>query len=161
MMPRKRSAEGTPGKMAQGGEVKFPFRLDCERAYAAWSEQARPPAVTAKYDDPDDRADQRPYDRHRKVGAPRVPAKGGQGSTVVSSDKDDSDANEIVRMGATKPAVLQALAATKDGHGVKLACINKEDPDDNKSMSVGARKLAWLQAAAAAAKLNSGVSGTP
>ncbi len=33
-MPRKRPAEGTPHKKAQGGEVKFPFRLDCERVYA-------------------------------------------------------------------------------------------------------------------------------
>jgi hypothetical protein len=160
-MLRKRSTEGTPRKMAQGGEVKFPFRLDCERAYAAWSAQARPPAITTKYANPDDRADQRPYGGHGKVGAPKVPAKGGNGLKVASSNEDDSDDDEIVHVGATKPALLRALVAAKDGHGVKIACVNEDDSDNNKSMIAGASKPAWLQAAAAAAELNSRVSGTP
>jgi hypothetical protein len=105
-MLRKRPAEGTPRKMARGGEVKFPFPLDRERAYAAWSVQARPPAIATKYADPDDRADQGPYGGHGKAGAPKVPAKGGHGLKVASSDKDDSDDDEIVRVGATKPALL-------------------------------------------------------
>jgi hypothetical protein len=86
-MPRKRPAEGTPRKMAQGREVKFPFRLDRERAYTARSAQASPPVVAAKYNDPEDQADQRPYGGHRKAGAPKVPTKGGCGLKVVSSNK--------------------------------------------------------------------------
>jgi hypothetical protein len=115
--------------------VKFPFRLDRERAYATRSVQARPPAIATKYADPDDRADQRPYGGHGKAGAPKVPAKGGHGLKVASSDKDDSDDDEIVRVGATKPALLQALVAAKDGHGVKIACVDKDDSDDDKSTS--------------------------
>ncbi len=91
----------------------------------------------------------------------RWETKGGYGSTVTSSDEDDLDTDKIVRMGTTKPAVLQDLAAAKDGHSVELARINEEDPDNDESTSVGARKLAWLQAAAAADKLEGGVSGTP
>jgi hypothetical protein len=92
--------------MARGREAKFSFRLDCKRAYAARSAQASPPTVAANYDDPDDRADQRPYGGHRKAGAPKVPAKGGGGLKVTSSNEDDSDNNKIVRVGATRPAVL-------------------------------------------------------
>jgi hypothetical protein len=132
-MPKKRPAEGTPRRMARGGEVKFPFRLDCERAYAAWGAQARPPAVAAKYDDPDDQANQQPYGSHEKAGAPKLPAKGKQGLIFASSNKDDSDGNDIVCGGATKPAVRQASAATKDGHGVRTICADKDDPDNDGS----------------------------
>ncbi len=104
--PRKRPAEGTPRKMAQGREVKSPLRLDCKRGYTVWSAQAKPPAIAAKYDDPDDRTDQRPYGGHGKAGAPKVPAKDGHGLKIASSDKDDSDDDEILHMGATKPALL-------------------------------------------------------
>jgi hypothetical protein len=159
--PRKRPAEGTPCKMAQGGEVKFPFRLDCERAYAAQSVQAIPPAIAAKYDDPDDRTNQRPYGSHGKAGAPKVPAKDGRGLKIASSNKDDSDDNEIVRVGATKPALLRASAAAKDEHGIEIARVNEDNSDDDESSSAGTRKLAWLRALAAAAKPNDGVSGTP
>jgi hypothetical protein len=92
--------------MARGGEAKFPFRLDHERAYATQSAQASPPAVAAKYENPDDWADQRPYGGHGKAGAPKVPAKGRCGLKVASSNKDDSNDNKIVRVGATRPAVL-------------------------------------------------------
>ncbi len=68
--------------------------------------QARPPAIATKYANPDDQANQRPYGGHGKVGAPKVPAKGGHGLKVVSSDKDDSDDDEIVRVGAMKLALL-------------------------------------------------------
>ncbi len=64
-------------------------------------------------------------------------------------------------MGATKLALLRASVAAKDGHGVKIACVDEDGSDDNKSVIASASKPAWLQAAAAAAKLNSGVSGTP
>jgi hypothetical protein len=119
-----------------------------------------PPAVAAKYDDPDDRADQRPYGGHRKAGAPKVPAKGRHGLKVASSDKDVLDDNKIVRVGNTRPAVLQTLAAAKHGHGFKLACINGDDPDNKESTSAGSRKPTWLQASATAAKLDGGISGT-
>jgi hypothetical protein len=42
-MLRKRPANGIPHKMAQGREAKFPFCLDCERAYTTRSAQASPP----------------------------------------------------------------------------------------------------------------------
>ncbi len=141
--------------------MKFPFRLDCKRAYAAWSMQVKPPAIATKYIDPDDRTDQQPYGGHGKAGAPKVPAKVGHSLKIVSSNKDNSDDDEIVRVGATKPALLQALAAAKDKHGVEIARVNEEDSDDDESASTGARKLAWLQALAAAAKPNGGVSGNP
>jgi hypothetical protein len=160
-MLRKRPAEGTPRKMARGGEVKFPFRLDRKRAYAARSAQARPPAIATKYADPDDQANQWPYGSHGKAGAPKVPTKGGHGLKVASSNEDDSDDDEIVCVGTTKPALLRALVAAKDGHGVEIACVNEDNSDDNKSVIAGASKPAWLQAAAATAELNSGVSGTP
>ncbi len=159
--PRKRPAEGTPRKMAQGGEVKFPFRLDRKRAYAAPSAQASPPPIAAKYNGPDDRANQRPFGGHGKAGAPMVPAKGGRGLKVASSDKDNSDHDEIVRVGATRPVVLQALAAAKHGHGFKLARVDGDNLDDHESASTGARKPAWLRASATAAELDGGVSGTP
>ncbi len=54
-------------------------------------------------------------------------AKGGHGLKIASSNKDDSDDDEIVRMGTTKPALLQALVATKDGHGIEIACVNEDN----------------------------------
>jgi hypothetical protein len=142
--PKKRPAEGTPQRMARGGEVKFPFSLDCKRAYAAWGAQARPPAIAAKYADPDDQANQRPYGGHEEAGAPKLPAKGKHGLIFASSNEDDSDNEDIVRGGATKPAVRQALSATKDGHGIRTASADKDDPDDDESASAGARKPACL-----------------
>ncbi len=159
--PRKRPVDGTPCKMAQGGEAKFPFRLDCERAYAALSVQASPPVVAAKYNDPDDQADQQPYGGHGKAGVPKVPTKGGRGLKVASSDEDDSDDDKIVRVGTTRPAVLRALAATKHGHGFELARIDGDDPVDDETASAGARKPAWLQASATATKLDGRISRTP
>jgi hypothetical protein len=141
-MLRKRPAEGTPRKMARGREVKFPFRLDRERAYAARSAQARPPAIATKYADPDDRADQWPYGGHGNAGAPKVPAKGGHRLKVASSDKDDSNDDEIVRVGAMKPALLRASVAAKDGHGVEIACVDEDDSDNDKSVIAGASKPA-------------------
>ncbi len=141
--------------------MKFPFRFDRQRAYAARSAQARPPAVAAKSNDPDDRADQRPYGGHGKAGAPKGPAKGGHGLKVASSNKDNSDDDKIVCVGATKPALLRALVAAKDRHGIEIARVNKDDSDDDKSAIAGASKPARLQAAAVAAELNSGVSGIP
>ncbi len=137
--PKKRPAEGTPRRMAQGKEVKFPFRLDCKRAYATRGAQARPPAVAAKYNNPDNRANQRPYGGHEKAGAPNLPAKGRQGLIFASSDKDNSDGDDIVRGGATKPVMCQASAATKDGHGVRTVRADKDDPDNDESASAGAR----------------------
>jgi hypothetical protein len=146
--------------MAQGGEVKFPFHLDCKRAYATWGAQARPPAIAAKYGDPDDRANQRPYGGHEEAGAPKLPAKGRHGLIFASSDKDNSDDSDIVCGGATKPAVRQALAATKDGQGVRTVRANKDNPDNNESASAGARKPAWLRTSATPAKLDSEVGRT-
>ncbi len=159
--PRKRPTEGTPRKMARGREVKFPFRLDRKKAYPAWSVQVKPPAIAAKYDDPDDRTDQRPYGGYGKEGAPKVPAKVGHSLKIASSNKDDSDNDEIEHVGARKPALLQALAAAKDEHGVEIACADEDDSDNDESASAGARKPAWLQASVAAAKPDNGVSGTP
>jgi hypothetical protein len=128
--------------MAQGGEVKFPFRLDRKRAYAARGAQARPPAIVAKYSNPDDRADQRPYGGHKEAGAPKLPAKGGHGLIFASSDEDNSDDDDIVHGGTTKPVVRQALAATKDGQGVRTIHADEDDPGNDKSASTGARKPA-------------------
>jgi hypothetical protein len=130
--------------MARGGEVKFLFHLDCKRAYAAWSAQARPPAIAAKYNDPDDRANQWPYGGHEKAGVPKVPAKGRHGLKVASRDKDNSDDDEIVRIGATKPALLRALVVANDGHSVEIPCIDEDNSDDDKSAIAGASKPAWL-----------------
>ncbi len=85
--PRKRPADGTPHKIVQGGEAKFPFCLDCERAYAARSAQASPPAIATNYNDPGNQANQWPYGGHGKVGAPKVPTKGGRGLKVASSNE--------------------------------------------------------------------------
>ncbi len=104
--PRKKPVEGTPRKMVQGREVKFPFRLDPERAYGAQSMQSNPPTITTKYKDPDNRTNQRPYGGHGKARAPKVPAKDGHGLKIASSEEDDSNNNEIVHVGATKPALL-------------------------------------------------------
>jgi hypothetical protein len=71
-----------------------------------------------------------------------VPAKDGHGLKIASSDEDDSDKDEIVRVGATKPALLQALAAAKDEHGVETARVDDDNSDNNESASAGARKLA-------------------
>ncbi len=68
-----------------------------------------------------------------------MPAKGGHGLKIASSNKDDSDDDEIVRMGTTKPALLQASVAAKDGHSVEIARIDKDNSDDNKSVSAGTR----------------------
>jgi hypothetical protein len=43
--PRKRPKEGRPCKKAQGGEAKFLFHLDREKAYAAQSAKATPPPL--------------------------------------------------------------------------------------------------------------------
>jgi hypothetical protein len=101
---------GTPRKKARGGEAQFPFCLNCERAYAAQSATAKPPAIAAKHDNPDDRTAQRLYGGHKKAGAPKAPAKGMHGVKITSVDEDDSDDNNA-RMGAMKPASLQALVA--------------------------------------------------
>jgi hypothetical protein len=90
-----------------------------------------------------------------------VPAKGGHGLKIASSNKDDSDDDEIVRVGTTKPALLQASVAAKDGHSMEIARVDKDNSDDNKSVSAGTRKPAWLQALAATAQLDGGVSRTP
>jgi hypothetical protein len=147
--------------MARGGEAKLPFRLDRKRAYAAWSVQASPPAIATKYNDPDDRADQWPYSNQGKAGVPKVPTKGGRGLKVASSNENNSDDDKIVRVGATRRAVLQALAAAKHRHGFMLAHVDGDDPDNDESASTGARKLAWLRASATAAELNGRISGTP
>ncbi len=141
--------------------MKFPFRLDRERAYATWSAQASLSAIAARYKDPDNQANQRPYGGHGKAGAPKVPAKGGRSLKVASSNEDNSDNNEIVRVGATRPAVLQALAAAKHRQGFKVARVDGDDPDDHKSASAGARKPAWLRASATATKPDVWVSRTP
>jgi hypothetical protein len=78
-MPRKRPAEGTPRQKGQGGNVKFPFRLDREMAYATQSAKAKPPTIAAKYDDSDDRANQRATNGHGKAGASNVPVKDRHG----------------------------------------------------------------------------------
>jgi hypothetical protein len=122
--------------------VKFPFRIDCKKAYTARSVQAKPHAIAAKYDDPDDRTNQRPYSSHGKAGAPKVPAKDGHDLKIAISDEDDLDKDEIVRVGATKPALLQALADAKDEHGVEIARVDDNNSDNNESASAGARKPA-------------------
>jgi hypothetical protein len=149
--PKKRPVEGTPQRMARGGEVKFLFHLDCKRVYAAWGAQARPPAGAAKYGDPEDRANQ--------SGAPKLPAKGGCGLIFTSSNEDGSDNNNIMRGGATKPAVRQALAATKDRHSVRTIHADEDDLDNDKSASAGVRNPAWLRASATLAKLDGGGGG--
>jgi hypothetical protein len=158
--PKKRSVERTPQRMAQGREVKFPFRFDRKRAYAAGGAQARPPAIAAKYGDPDNRANQQPYGGHKEAGAPKLRAKGGHGLIFASSNKDNSDDNDIVRRGAMKPSVHQASAATKDGQGIRTVRANKDDPDNDESASAGARKLTWLQALATLAELDGEVDRT-
>ncbi len=140
--------------------MKFPFRIDCKRAYASWGAQARPPAFATKYGDPDDRANQQSYGGHEEAGAPKLPAMGGHGLIFASSDEDDSDDNNIVRGGATKLAVHQASAATKDGQGVRTVCANEDDPDGDESASASARKLAWLRALGTLAKIDGEVGGT-
>jgi hypothetical protein len=57
--------------------------------------EGKPPAIAAKHYDPDNRANQRANDGHRKAGAPKAPTKGGHGVEIASVDKDDSDDNEI------------------------------------------------------------------
>ncbi len=160
-MLRMQPAEGSPRKMAKVKEMKFLFHLDRKRVYAARSVQASPPAVTAKYDNPDVPADQRPFGGHRKAGAPKVPAKGGPGLKIASCNKDNLNSNKIVCMGATRPAVLRASAAAKHRHGFELPRVDGDDPDDHESASAGARKPAWLQASETANELDGGVSGTP
>ncbi len=76
------------------------------RAYAAQSAKAKPPTIAAKHNDPDDRTNQRPYSGHGKAEAPKAPAKGRRGVKITGHDKDDSDDDEIARVGATKPALL-------------------------------------------------------
>jgi hypothetical protein len=79
--------------------------------YAAQNAKAKPPAIAAKHDDPENRTNQQPYGGHGKAEAPKAPAKGRRGIKIASHDKDDSDDDEIMRVGATKPALLQASAA--------------------------------------------------
>ncbi len=100
----------TPRKKARGREAQFPFRLNRERAYATQSAKAKPPAIAAKHDDPDDRTAQQPYGGHGKAGAPKAPAKGVHSIKIASVDKDNLDNNNAC-MGATKPALLRASAA--------------------------------------------------
>ncbi len=100
-----------PSQKTRGGEEQFPFRLDRARAYAAQSAKAKPPAITTKHDEPDDRTNQRPYGGHGKAEEPKAPAKGGHGHKIASRSKDGLGGNEIARGGATKPALLQALAS--------------------------------------------------
>ncbi len=77
------------------------------------------PAIATKHDEPDDRTDQRPYGSHRKAEEPKAPTKGGHGYKIASRGKDGLDGDEIAFVGATKPALIQALAAAtvwgKDG----------------------------------------------
>jgi hypothetical protein len=110
-MPRKRPAEGTSCQKARGGEVKFPFRLDCKRAYAAQSMKAKPPAIAAKYNNPDDRADQQATNGHGKAGAPKAPAKDGHSVEIACLAEANLDDNESASAGTRKLAWLQALAA--------------------------------------------------
>ncbi len=92
------------------------------------------PRHCCQADDPDDRANQRPYDSHGKARAPKAPAKGGHGIEITNVDKDDSDDDKIMSVGATKPALLRASAAaavrgevsTRRGDGGVGMC-----PDDN------------------------------
>jgi hypothetical protein len=67
---------GTLHKKARGREVQFPFCLDCKRVYTAQRAKAKPPAITAKHNNLDDRTNQRPYGGYGKVGAPKAPAIG-------------------------------------------------------------------------------------
>jgi hypothetical protein len=100
-MPRKRSEDGTPCKKARGREEPFLFRLNCERVYAAASAKANPPSIAAdKYNDPEDWG-----------GALKAFVKGGHGVKVKTVNKNDSDDDDIMSIGAKKPAPLQALAA--------------------------------------------------
>jgi hypothetical protein len=101
---------GTPRKKVRGGEAHFPFCLNRKRAYAAHSVKAKPPAIAAKHDDPDDRTAQRPYGGHGKAGAPKAPAKGVHGVKITSVDEENLD-NNNARMGAVKSALLRASAA--------------------------------------------------
>jgi hypothetical protein len=69
------------------------------------------PAITTKHDELDNRTDQRPYGGHGKAEEPKAPTKGGHGHKIANRGKDGSDSNEIARVGTTKPALIQALAA--------------------------------------------------
>ena len=71
-----------------------------------------------------------------------MPAKDGHSLKIASSNKDNSDDDEIVRVGAMKPALLRASAAAKDEHGVEIARVDEDDSDNNESASAGARKPA-------------------
>ena len=62
--------------------------------------KGKPPAITAKYDNPDDWANQRANNGHGKAGAPKAPAKGGHGVKIASVNKDDSDDDKIASVGA-------------------------------------------------------------
>jgi hypothetical protein len=73
--------------------------------------KAKPPAIAAKHDDPDNQANQQPYGGHGKAGAPKAPLKGIHGVKIASVDEEDSDDDKIASVSSTKPALLQALAA--------------------------------------------------
>jgi hypothetical protein len=81
------AVSGTPRKKARGGEAQFPFRFNRKRAYTAQSAKAKPPAIAAKHNDPDDRTAQRPYGGHGKAGAPKAPAKGVHGVKIIASTR--------------------------------------------------------------------------
>ncbi len=57
--------------------------------------KGKPPAIAAKNDDLDNRANQQANNGHGKEGAPKAPAKGGHGVKIASVNKDDSDNDKI------------------------------------------------------------------
>ncbi len=71
--------------------------------------KAKPPAIAAKHDDPDDRTNQWPYGGHGKAEAPEAPAKSRRGVKIASHDAEDSDDEEIAHVGATKTGVAPSL----------------------------------------------------
>ncbi len=90
--------------------------------------KGKPPAIAAKHDDPDDRANQRANNGHGKAGAPKAPANGRHGIKITSVDKDNLDNNKIVSVGA-KPR--QPLPS---GEKVGVRCGDGGagmHPDDN------------------------------
>jgi hypothetical protein len=95
----------------QGGEAQFPFRLNCKKAYTAQSAKANPPAIAAKYNNPDDQANDQATNSHGKVGVSKAPAKDGHDVEIARIDEDDWDDNKSMSTGSRKPVWLQALAA--------------------------------------------------
>jgi hypothetical protein len=96
--------------------------------------EGKNPAVTAKHDNTDDQANQQATGSRKKAENPKAPAKGGHGIKIASVNNDDSDDNKIASAGATRSAVLQALAAAavrgkvvvKHGDGGAGMCSDKD-----------------------------------